>query len=69
MTAAFYLLLCLPLLLSMGARELLPKALCFVICAIGILSSVKPYGSVLPFATGMTIATAALYARFRRRYA
>jgi len=68
MTAAFYLLLCLPLLLSIGARGLLPKALCFVTCAMAILLSIKPHEALLPWATGMAIAIVALYERFRRRY-
>ena len=66
MTAAFYLLLCLPLLLSLGVRGAMPKALCFVTCALAILLSVTPYGSVMPWAIGMTIASVALYERFGR---
>ncbi len=68
MTAAFYLLLCLLLLLSIGARGLLPKALCFVTCSIAILLSIKPYEALLPWSTGMAIAMIALYERFRCRY-
>lgn len=67
MTGAFYLLLCLPLLLSLGARGAMPKVLCFVASGFAILLSVRPYGAVLPWAAGMTISTVALYERFSAR--
>lgn len=66
MTAAFYLLLCLPLLLSLAARSATPKVVCFVSSLFAILLSVEPGGAVLPWATGMTIATVGLIERFRR---
>jgi len=66
MTTAFYLLLCLPLLLSLGLRRAEPKVLCFVSSGFAILLSVEPGGAVLPWALGMTIATVGLYERFRR---
>ena len=66
MTAAFYLLLCLPLLLSLAARGALPKVLGFVSSLFAILLSVEPGGAVLPWATGMIIVSVALYERFRR---
>jgi hypothetical protein len=65
MTAAFYLLLCLPLLLSLAARGALPKVLGFVSSLFAILLSVEPGGAALPWATGMTIVSVALYERFR----
>ena len=66
MTAAAYLFLCLPLLLSLAARGAMPKVLCLLSSLFAILLSVEPSGAVLPWATGMTIATVALYERFRR---
>ena len=66
MTAAFYLLLCLPLFLSLAARGVMPKLLCLLTSLFAILLSVEPGGAVLPWATGMTIATVALIKRFRR---
>jgi hypothetical protein len=66
MTAAFYLLLCLPLFLSFAARGAVPKVLGFVSSLFAILLSVEPGGAVLPWATGMTIVSVALYERFRR---
>lgn len=65
MTAAFYLLLCLPLLLSLAARGAMPKVLGFVSSLLAILLSVEPGGAVLPWAVGMTVVTVALYERFR----
>ena len=66
MTAAFYLLPCLPVLLSLGVRGAQPKVLCTVTSGFAILLSVDPGGAVLPWALGMTIATVGLYERFRR---
>ena len=66
MTAAFYLLLCLPMLLSLGIRGAQPKLLCLVSSGFAILLSVEPGGAVLPWALGMTIAMVGLYERFRR---
>jgi hypothetical protein len=65
MIAAAYLFLCLPLLLSLAARGAMPKVLCFLTSLFAILLSVEPGGAVLPWATGMTIATVALIERFR----
>ena len=48
MTAAAYLLLCLPLLLSLAARGAMPKVLCFLTSLFAILLSVEPGGVVLP---------------------
>lgn len=42
MTAAFYLLLCLPLLLSPGVRGGTPKVLGLVTSGFAILLSVEP---------------------------
>ncbi len=66
MTAAFYVLLCLPLFLSLAARGAMPKVFGFVSSLFAILLSVEPGGAVLPWATGMTIVSVALYERFRR---
>lgn len=66
MAAAFYLLLCLPVLLSLGIRGAPAKVLCLVSSGFAILLSVEPGGAVLPWALGMTIATIGLYERFRR---
>jgi hypothetical protein len=65
MTAAAYLFLCLPLLLSLAARGAMPKLLCLLTSLFAILLSVEPGGAVLPWATGMTISTVALIERFR----
>ena len=66
MTAAACLFLCLPLLLSLAARGAMPKLLCLLTSLFAMLLSVEPGGAVLPWALGLTIATVALYERFRR---
>ena len=66
MTAAACLFLCLPLLLSLAARGAMPKVFGFVTSLFAILLSVEPGGPALPWATGMTIVSVALYERFRR---
>jgi hypothetical protein len=66
MTTAAYLFLCLPLLLSLATRGAMPKLLCGLASRFAVLLSVEPGGAVLPWATGMTVATVALYERFRR---
>ena len=48
MTAAFYLLLCLPLFLSLAARGAMPKLVGLVSSLFAILLSVEPGGAVLP---------------------
>jgi hypothetical protein len=65
MTAAACLFLCMPLSLSLAARGAMPKVLCLLSSLFAILLSVEPGGAVLPWATGMTIATVALYERSR----
>jgi hypothetical protein len=42
-----------------------PKVLCLLTSLFAILLSVEPGGAVLPWATGMTIATVALIECFR----
>jgi hypothetical protein len=49
MTAAAYLFLGLPLLLSLAARGAMPKVLCFLTSLFAILLSVEPGGAVLPW--------------------
>jgi hypothetical protein len=49
MTAAIYLFLSLPLLLSLAARGALPKVLGLVTGMFAILLSVEPGGAVLPW--------------------
>jgi hypothetical protein len=66
MTTAAYLFLCLPLLLSLAARGVMPKLLCALSSLFAILLSVEPGGAVLPWALGMIIATVTLFERFRR---
>ena len=65
MMAAAYLFLCLPLLLSLAARGVMPKLLCALSSLFAILLSVEPGGAVLPWALGMIIATVTLFERFR----
>lgn len=65
MTAATYVFLSLPFLLSLAARGANPKVLGFVSSGFAILLSVEPGGFILPWATGMTVASVALYERFR----
>ena len=65
MAAAACLLLCLPLLLSLAACGAMPKLLCFLTSLFAILLSAEPGGAVLPWATGMTIATVAVIELFR----
>lgn len=66
MTAAFYLLLGLPVLLSLAVRGTEPKVLCFLFSLFAVLLSVRPGGAILPWAIGMMIAAVGLYERFRR---
>jgi hypothetical protein len=48
MTAAAYLFLCLPLLLSLAARGAMPKLLCLLTSLFAILLSVEPGGPCCP---------------------
>ena len=66
MTAATYLFLSLPFLLSLATSGANPKVLGFVTSGFAILLSAEPGGAVLPWALGMTIAAVGLYERFRR---
>jgi hypothetical protein len=66
MTAATYLFLSLPFLLSLAARGANPKVLGFVSSGFAILLSVEPVGAILPWATGMTVVSVTLYERFGR---
>ena len=67
MTAATYLFLSLPFLLSLATSGANPKVLGFVSSGFPILLSVEPGGAILPWATGMTVVAVALYARFGRQ--
>ena len=66
MSAATCLFLGLPLLLSLAARGVMPKALCLVCSGFAILVCNTPHDALLPWLTGMAIATVALYERLRR---
>ena len=61
MTAATYLFLSLPFLLSFATGGANPKVVGFVSSGFAILLSVDPGGFVLPWATGMTVVSVALY--------
>lgn len=58
MTAATYLFLSLPFLLSLTTKGANPKVLGFVTSGFAILLSVEPGGAILPWATGMTVVSA-----------
>lgn len=62
-----YLLLSLPFLLSLATSGANPKVLGFVCSGFAILLSAEPGGAILPWATGMTVVSVALYERFRHR--
>jgi hypothetical protein len=64
--AATLLVLFLPFLLSLAGRATMPKMLCLVSSLLALLSSVKPYGAVIPWLMGMIIAVVAIVERFGR---
>ena len=66
MTAATYLFLSLPFLLSLATSGANPKVLGFVSSGFATLLSVEPGGAILPWATSTTVAGVALYERFGR---
>ena len=60
-------ILFLPFLLSLAGQGAMAKMLTLVTSILGLLLSVKEYGAVLPWITGMIIALASLWERIRQR--
>ena len=57
----------LPFLLSLAGQGGMAKMLTLVTSILGLLLSVREYGAVLPWITGMIIALASVWERVRQR--
>ena len=57
----------LPLLMSLAGQGGMAKMLTLITSILGLLLSVKEYGAVLPWVTGMAIALASVWERIRQR--
>jgi len=66
-TLGTLLILFLPFLLSLAGQGGMAKMLCLVTSILALLLSVKEYGAVLPWITGMIVALASLWERIRQR--
>ncbi|MBR1148014.1 hypothetical protein [Bradyrhizobium sp. AUGA SZCCT0431] len=60
-------ILFLPFLLSLFGQGGMAKMLTLVTSILALLLSVKEYGAVLPWITGMAIALISVWERIRRR--
>jgi len=60
-------ILFLPFLLSLFGRGGMAKMLTLVTSLLALLLSVREYGAVLPWITGMAIALASVWERIRQR--
>ena len=60
-------ILFLPFLLSLFGRGGMAKMLTLVTSLLALLLSVREYGAVLPWITGMAIALASVWERVRQR--
>ena len=65
--AGTLLILFLPFLLSLAGQGGMAKMLTLVTSILGLLLSVREYGAVLPWITGMIIASASVWERVRQR--
>jgi hypothetical protein len=65
-TLATLFILFLPFLLSLAGQSGMAKMLTLVTSILGLLLSVKEYGAVLPWITGMIIASASVRERIRQ---
>jgi len=61
------LILFLPFMLSLVGRGGMAKMLTLITSVLALLLSVRQYGAVLPWATGMIIALASVWERIRQR--
>ena len=57
----------LPFLMSLAGQGGMAKMLTLITSILGLLLSVKEYGAVLPWVTGMAIALASVWERIRQR--
>jgi hypothetical protein len=66
-TPAAFFITFLPFLLSLAGQGGMAKMLTLVTSILGLLLSVREYGAVLPWITGMIIASASVWERVRQR--
>ena len=64
---ATLLILFLPFLLSLFGQGAMAKMLTLVTSILALLLSVREYGAVLPWITGMAIALTSVWERIRQR--
>jgi hypothetical protein len=64
---ATFLILFLPFLLSLFGQGGMAKMLTLLTSILALLLSVREYGAVLPWVTGMAIALVSLWERIRQR--
>lgn len=67
-TAATLLLLFLPFLLSLFGHGSMARMLTLLTGILGLLLSVREYGAVLPWVTGMIIAIVSVREKIRQRW-
>lgn len=61
------LVLFLPFLLSLVGQGGMAKLLSLITSILALLLSVRPYGAVLPWITGLAIAVMSVWERIRQR--
>lgn len=67
MTAVTLLILFLPFLLSLAGQGGMAKMLCLITTILSLLLSVKEYGAVVPWITGLLISGVSVWERIRQR--
>jgi hypothetical protein len=67
MTAVTLLILFLPFLLSLAGQGGMAKMLCLITSILSLLLSVKEYGAVVPWITGLLISGVSVWERIRQR--
>ena len=65
-TLATLFILFLPFLLALAGHGGMAKLLTLVTSTLGLLLSVREYGAILPWITGMIIALASVWERIRQ---
>ena len=66
-TLSTLLILFLPFMLSLVGRGGMAKMLTLITSLLALLLSVRQYGAVLPWITGMAIALTSVWERLRQR--
>jgi hypothetical protein len=57
----------LPFLLSLAGQGGMAKMITLITCILALLLSVREYGAVLPWVTGMIIASVSVWERIQQR--